>query len=77
MIIVLESPADARRDGISINKIGRVTPMPNAVILLEERHALYVSDEQSLTRCCLLGLPRRPRYGTQHYHDRNNDKQFN
>ena len=45
MIIVLELPADARRDGISVNKIGRVTPMPNAAILLEERHTLYVSDE--------------------------------
>ena len=46
MIIVLESPADARRDGISINKIGR-NAHAECGNPLEERHALYVSDEQS------------------------------
>ena len=40
MIIVLELPADARRDGISVNKIGRVTPMPNAAILLEAPYSV-------------------------------------
>jgi hypothetical protein len=45
VIIVLGLPTDSCCDGMSINKIGRVTPMADAVILLEERHTLYIRDK--------------------------------